>query len=61
MQADSLPSESPGKQYDEMVWHKRGSVRSLAGFEGLEIEFKPHGIIFELQLITHYYFMRLIW
>ena len=46
---------------DEMAWHMKGAVRSLEGFEGLEIEFKPHGIIFDLQLITHYYFVRLIW
>ena len=63
LQADSLPSEPQGSNMskDEMAWHMRGAVRSLEGFEGLEIEFKPHGIISDLQLITHYYFVRLIW
>ena len=55
-----LSHQGSSMSKDEMAWHMRGAVKSLAGFEGLEIEFKPYSIIFELKLITHYYFVRLI-
>ena len=45
----------------EMARHMRGPVRSLAWFEGLEMEFRSHSTVFELQLVNHFYVVKSIW